>query len=50
MDDFGNDFQDSLWFECCEEYGHSIATFGHLDSVALDLCMEFCLDFAAQEI
>lgn len=50
MDDFGNDYQTEVWAMTETAYGHSMATFGMLDDVAVDICLAHSADYAAQEI
>lgn len=50
MDDFGNDYQDDSWFMECQEYGHSMATYGFFDDVCFDICFNHSIDWAACEV
>lgn len=50
MDDFGNLYQDMDWFLFQEQWLSSINTFGMFDDVAIDICIEFNIDYAAQDI
>jgi hypothetical protein len=50
MDDFGNDYRDDAWAYGCAEYGHSMATWGWLDDVAVDICIGYGVDYAKQEV
>lgn len=50
MDDFGNDYQTEEWAMTCTQYGYSMATFGFFDEVAVTICFDYCIDYAAQDI
>lgn len=50
MDDFGNDYQTQGWWETCEEYAHSMYTFGMFDEVCADICWQCWLDYVACDI
>ena len=50
MDDFGNWYQTEAWAYGCEQYGHSISTYGMLDDAQLDWCMGHSVDYAKHEV
>ena len=50
MDDFGNFYQDDEWFMHCEQYSHSMNTFGMFDDLSCAICFTYCVDYAAQNI
>lgn len=50
MDDFGNCYQTEEWFTHCTQYSASMATFGFADDFLHEVCVAFCIDYAAQEV
>jgi hypothetical protein len=50
MDDFGNTYETEQWFLFDGQYGYSMSTFGMFDELTIEICFEYCVNYAAQVI
>lgn len=49
MDDYGNLYQTGAW-EYNDQWGYSVATFGWLDNLAVDICLMIGVHFSKLEV